>query len=572
MTHSWYLGIDFSTSGMAARLRDCQKNESYPLYWLSSDGSESRFWVLPIGFPIAQQGQRKNFLSSNPFTPPPYYFRGAVPCYNRQSGQWEPRFCGAEGAVFSLQAIAQELQALFATFNPSQKTPYGLEAVGLSAHYLRSALLALEGVILNCSVTWGDTYCFNLREAILGAQLLDTPDRIFFLEEAIAIGLGVLGEAEDGQTEKLTTPYPLSLRSRVPNGTLILQGGTITTESALVEGTKLEHLSREDWALRGLEYGAIDLYQDVFYQLLYPQWLPEQEFVQGLNVGSNSEIPQPGEPDRPKRDRASVTLQNSPEGQSLLETAKRVVLILQKQEAFSTHLGHQEWGVTRSQFQEKIIEPLWENLNRQINELLSQKGENPDAIARVFCSGEMLALILPFLQSRLSAKFPQAEIVLLQNNNDNHLMAMGLSRLPLFPQMLDRLRHQYSDYFLLAELLQGFPDRPLSLEQIMKSLERRGIPRACLWRILPFLTGQLPQGLIPSPEARVRMEAKSQEFLPYPAIASAPLFTPQPPLYHPNAKQGKRLQKYFSFILATSSQKLNDPLAVNFSIFESLKP
>ncbi|MEA5470359.1 hypothetical protein [Spirulina sp. 06S082] len=569
MTHSWYLGIDFSTSGMAARLRDCQQGESYPLYWLSSDGSESRFWVLPMKFEIGKQGRKKPILSStNPFTPPPYYFRGAVPCYNRQSGQWEPRFCGTEGAVFSLQAIAQELQSLFATFNPSQKTPYRLEAVGLPEHYLKSALLALEGVVLSCSVAWGDTYRFNLREAILGAQLIDTPDRIFFLEEAIAIGLGILGEEGSSKTEQLT-PYPLvASSSRLPNGTLIVQGGKITTESALVSGTQLEHLTREDWALRGLEYGEIDLYQDVFYQLLYPQWLPEQEFVQCLNL----EIPPPGEPDRPKRDRASVTLQNSPEGQSLLETAKRVVLILQKQEAFSTHLGHQEWGVTRSQFQEKIIEPLWENLNRQINELLSQKGENPRAIARVFCSGEMLALILPFLQSRLSAKFPQAEIVLLQNNNDNHLIAMGLSRLPLFPQMLDRLRHQYSDYFLLAELLHSFPDRPLSLEQIMKSLERRGIPRACLWRILPFLTGQLPQGLIPSPETRVRMEAKSQEFLPYPAIASAPLFTPQPPLYHPNAKQGKRLQKYFSFILATSSQKFNDPLAVNFSIFESLKP
>ncbi|MGK7923907.1 MAG: hypothetical protein AB4290_01410 [Spirulina sp.] len=566
MTHSWYLGIDFNAFGIAAILHDCRQHQAYSLYWLLSDSAsaksrdipEFRSFVLPIGWSIEERETESlsSASSSNEIVPLPPYFHWAIPCYDRQSRQWQPQFRGAGGRGFSLHQLQKALQALLETFNPSQPTSYRVRAVALSENRLKEALLALEGIILNCSASWGDTYRFNLREAILGAQLVETPDRIFFLEEAIAIGLSVISHQSPVTSHQLS-----EIGER--QGILILQGGMITTELALVENVPLESLKHEDWALRAFEYGQIDLDYDIFFQLLYPQWLPEQEFLQSLNL----EIPQPGEPDRPKRDRATAALENFSEGHSLLETAKRTFLILQKQAAFSTFLGHQEWGATRSALEEKILLPLWEQLNRQINELLSQKGWHSDAIARVFCRGEMFARVLPFLQSRLSLKFPRGEIVPLQNdNNNNTSIATGLSRLPLFPQMLDRLRHQYSDYFLLAELLRAARDDSLTLEQIVKSLERRGIPRACSWRILPFLAGELPEGLIPSAAARGRMTDQSRQFIPYPAIASAPLFTAQLPRYHLNPKQGKRVQQYLSFLLATSTQKLDDPLAIDFVI------
>jgi hypothetical protein len=558
MAHSWYLGIDFSASGIAAILYDCQQNRSHPLYWSQSEklgnSTESPIFLLPLELPRKKpETDKENLSSAKAIAPIPSYFQQAIPCYNRQSRQWEPQFANPDKNVVSLYQLQQSLQALLATLLPGQSALYRVGAVELSEYNLKAALSGLEGIIVNCSAAWGDTYRFNLREAILGAQLIETPDRIFFLEETIAIGLSFTSHPSP------VTRHELSV-TRSQQGQLILQGGMITTELALVEDRPLAGLSRENWALRGVEYGEIDLYYDIFFQLLYPQWLPEQKFLQNLKL----EIPQAGVSDRPKRDRATVALENFSEGQYLLETAKRTLLILQKQEAFTTHLGYQEWGVTRSQLEEKILLPLYEQLNRQINELLSQKGWQPDAIARVFCSGEMLALLLPFGQSWLSRKFPQAAIVSLQNNNNSTLIAEGLSRLPLFPQMLDRLHHQYSDYFLLAELLRNLGDRSLTVEEMSKSLEHRGIPRACLWRILPFLSGQLPQGFIPSPQARVRMTAKSRAFLPYSAIASAPLFSSQSPLYSPNVKQRKRLQQYLAFLLATTVQKLQDPLAIDF--------
>ncbi|MBP0016672.1 MAG: hypothetical protein J7647_03845 [Cyanobacteria bacterium SBLK] len=575
MTHSWYLGIDFSASGIAAVLYDRQQNRSHPLSWLRSPSmsanleneAESPIFRLPVDggdnptFPIA-------------IAPFPTYFHGAIPCYNRQSRQWEPQFGSAKDRnVVSLRQLQQALQGLLETLNPEGQTSYLASTTELSEHSLKAALQSLEGIVLSCSALWSDTYRFNLREAILEAKLVETPDRIFFLEEAIALSITShqrCPEAVERSRNELAegspvTSYPSSLPTSDFNssqqGILILQGGTTTTELALVENLPLEALKREDWVLRGLEYGAKDLYCDIFCQLLYSQWLPEQKFLQNLKL----EIPQPGEPDRPKRDRATLKIENFSEGQSLLETAKRTLLILQKQEAFSTYLGQQEWGVTRTALVEKILQPFYTQLNRQINELLSQKGWYPGAIARVFCSGEMLTLILPLIRSWLCGKFPEAEIALRPHNPNHFPIAEGLCRLPLFPQMLDRLHHQYGDYFLLAELLRAIGDAPLTLEEIVKSLERRGIPRACLWRVLPFLSGHLPEGFIPSASVRVRMTAKSREFLPYPAIAAAPLLNSQPPLYFPNTLQKKRLQQYLAFLLAKSVQKLQDPLAIEFA-------
>ncbi|MEM9542638.1 MAG: hypothetical protein AAGA60_24500 [Cyanobacteria bacterium P01_E01_bin.42] len=564
MTHAWYLGIDFNASGIAAVLYDRQQNRSYPLYWTRSpstptqSGNEAEIPVFCLSIdPRTGQLKGEKHAFSTAIALSPAVFHGAIPCYNRQSRQWEPQFGSAGSNVISLRQLQQSLQALFETLNPDRSTSYRIGTEGLSASALNAALASLEDVILNCSVVWGDTYRFNLREAILEAKLVETPDRIFFLEEAIALSMSQSPSPAD-------SPLIKGGRGGSTNnqkGILILQGGILTTELALTEARPWAELKREDWTLRGLEYGARDLYCDIFCQLLYPQWLPEQKFLQHLKL----EIPQPGEPDRPKRDRATVKIENFSEGQSLLETAKRTLLILQKQEAFSTYLGPQEWGATRSALVEKILHPFYEQLNRQINELLSQKGEYPEAIARVFCSGEMLALILPFIQSWLFHKFPAAEVSLLKESDRSTLIAAGLSRLPLFPHLLDRLRHQYDDYFLLAELLRDMGDRPLTLEDVVKSLELRGIPRACSWRLLSFLSGQLPEGLIPSASARVRMTAKSREFLPYPAIAAAPLFTSQPPLYYSNSLQKKRLQQYLAFLLSKSVQKLQDPLAIEFA-------
>ncbi|HAA33548.1 MAG TPA: hypothetical protein DCE56_44750, partial [Cyanobacteria bacterium UBA8553] len=75
---------------------------------------------------------------------------------------------------------------------------------------LQGALQQLEGVVLGYPADWGDTYHFNLREAVLEAKLVRHPEQIFFLEDAIAAILAglprsntdLLKEGREGERER----------------------------------------------------------------------------------------------------------------------------------------------------------------------------------------------------------------------------------------------------------------------------------------------------------------------------------------------------------------------------------
>lgn len=81
----------------------------------------------------------------------------------------------------SLHRIHQALQTMLATLTPSSAVKQVIGAVGLSQGSLTAALAQLEGVILNCPATWSDTYCFNLREAVLKAELVGNPNKLSLL-------------------------------------------------------------------------------------------------------------------------------------------------------------------------------------------------------------------------------------------------------------------------------------------------------------------------------------------------------------------------------------------------------
>ncbi|MHC5733083.1 MAG: hypothetical protein ACYTXY_55445, partial [Nostoc sp.] len=86
----------------------------------------------------------------------------------------------------------------------------------------------------------------------------------------------------------------------------------------------------------------------------------------------------------------------------------------------------------------------------------------------------------------------------------------------------------YTDYFLFTELLRLLPDRPLSFGEVIQLFEGRGInTRICQQRLLAFLEGELPSGLIPSVTESTWLTQSSQENPDYQAIATAPLFEKQ---------------------------------------------
>jgi len=151
--------------------------------------------------------------------------------------------------------------------------------------------------------------------------------------------------------------------------------------------------------------------------------------------------------------------------------------------------------------------------------------------------------------------------------------AAGLASLPLYAQTYNQAQ-QYSDYFLLMELLRILPletvDTPAPtyhLEEINQLLERRGInTRACSDRILDILQGELPLGLIPQLSQNIWLATASQQYPEYLVLKSAKLFTQEEQnTYKPNLEQCRRLYKYMTAILDKAHQKLEEPLIFDLS-------
>ncbi|MBE9117382.1 hypothetical protein IQ249_15895 [Lusitaniella coriacea LEGE 07157] len=574
----WHLGIDLGTTELRATLVAFPKTardnppQEYPLHWLASDSAEGQHAAIPAVARLnlkAKQGessplsnisvgtaalsaaqQQKDGILLDRFKP---YLDAAIPYYAQGKPRWEPQLQVYGSSPVPLYWLQLALQNLLAALNPQSPSSSHLRAEGVSEEALNAILSRLEGVAIGCPVGWSDAYRFNLREAILGAGLVRESSRIFFLEEAIAamLGRGIWREMEGRSVCQLPAR----------GMTLVVHGGATQTELALVDlRENPEELTHEDFGMWHFPYGGNALIQDIFYQLIYPQWLPHQSFLEDLEI----EIPEPGEPDRPARDRAYFQIQAFPGGKRLLETAERVWRILQKQESFRTKLGEQEWGVERKDLEQQAIYPYIRQLNAQLNALLSQRGMTADAIVNVLCSGKTAIAIRPAIKAWLAQKLVNAKVIETQDNPTSSLVALGLGRLPAFPQLLDALHHQYSDYFLLRELLHVLPNHSFRIEEILQRLEKRGInTRTCRDRLLAFLKGYLPSGLVPTTDNAGWLTVDSQYNRDYQGITVAPLFSQDPPgCYRANHKQCQRLRQYFTAIAAGTQQKLEEPLSL----------
>ncbi|MCW6035985.1 hypothetical protein K4A83_06825 [Spirulina subsalsa FACHB-351] len=586
-----YLGLEIDTLGISAVLQKVGTGEQYHLYWSARNGSsDSRtLSVLPlmayfspkvkptgksrlsmvVGEMAAEVAKPGEGTLVQQFKP---LLNVAVPYYSRKQRQWEPKVYGDLGQSISLYWVQRALQSLLSSLTPAGvKHLYRVGAKGLSGEVLGEMLSNVVAVVVNCPATWGDSYRFNVREVILGAKVVERPDQVIFVEDAIAVLLAhwsqVCQDRQEVHQERLEDPRPYS-PDLAPSSTLILQGGITTLELGLVDlPDDLNDLSYRDFTLTSLDYGLQGLYEDIFYQLIYPQWQPEQAFLADLQF----EAPQGGTPDHPKRDQALLQVLSFSEGRSLLEMARRVWLILQKQESFSTFLGEQTWGVQRADLIEQILTPFTKQLNQQINLLLSHRDYQEDGlqhpgtkISQILYSGDFFTPLWPFLEPWLRQKFPQARFIQGLHPPDTRPVALGLAQLPQYPQLFDRLRHQYSDFFLLSELLHTFPQKPITLERMLQALEQRGInPKACMWRVLAILEGKLPSGLVPTAHHLLWLTPESQQTLEYQAVMAAPLFRPDGQgNYIPNYQQGRRLRQYLSLVLAGTQQKLADPLSI----------
>ena len=411
-------------------------------------------------------------------------------------------------------------------------------------------------------------------------------EKIFFIEDAISTLLSGLPDPDDVSTAT-TVRQPSLYNCSWQGGTLAISAGATLTELALANLPEdLTQLSYADFGQRSFPYAGDGLDQDIICQLLAVEgarqplteedpaaaqdWSWRADLPEGAQGDwdslqlSSLPLPAAGETALADRHRLQQRLQSSPLGLSVLEAARHLKLILQHQSQFQLDLGRQRWLVRRRDLESRIFLPYVQRINRHLNVLLSQQGISAQAIKQVICTGGSASL--PAIARWLRQKFPNATIIQDTYASDRpqscSRVAYGLVNLARYPQVLDITRHQYSDYFLLMELLRVFPAQPLPVSGIMHLLEQRGInTNACQLHILALLEGHLPPGLVPTPSDRPWVSSDSAAVETYQALTAAPLFTKQSnQIYVPNETQGQRLRAYMEAVVAGAAQSLKEPL------------
>lgn len=645
----WYLGLDIGATGISAVLLNRQTQAQHPLFWTTTETQPSeqpqRYFRLPSTVQYkAPSDQADNHPDlqpiglclelaglAEPADPAPAsqsavklprlkpflkhgvpYLSPAEPEQGEAVLMLEPSVRWSETQTLPLAHLQQGLQVLLETLTiQSAEAPLCCSAVDLSQHTLYTALRVLSGVIVSYPTNWPDTYSFNIREAILGAQLVEDPAEIFFVDNAIAALLSALPLPDTSHAVDLGViqAHPQTVRS---GNTLVLSAGALTSEFGLVELTEpLSGLNFEDFDLRSIAYGGDALDQDIVCYLLYPQAMqqiqPDQPLLpaptsakpisaNAAGAGSRDTelstvtsdwdfqltydgdlvaawqalgldqlaLPRQGEPDLQHREHLRQRLQSSRLGQSLLQAAQHLKILLQQQAQMTIAINNIRWVIERHDFERQILLPYVQLLNRHLNTLFSKSGIATEGIRQAICTGGTASF--PAIARWLRQKLPNATVI-----QDTYAanrppscsrIAYGLVNLVYYPQALDIARQQYNDYFLLLEILRSFPQQPLTIHQMMQQLERFGInTQACYFHIMALLEGHLPPGLVPAISAHSPLYTQGTAAARHKALLVQPLFHKgKGQQYIPNPAQRERLQQYLDLLLAEKHQTLTEPL------------
>jgi len=635
----WYLGIDLGTTGISVALLNRSTSVIHPIYWSTENQPSktpvSRSFRLPaeVYLPVAsvlQSGESGEHDISPPgVTQDPTatplgttpqsaqnfhsaelkpYLQVAVP-YKNKKQKWEPVLQLNEFSSGPLIWVVRSLAKLLLTLKSEQVTTTPAliaHADGIDQANFATIINEISGVICTCPSDWSEQYRFNLREAILIGQLVQHPQQIFFLEEAIATLLPELDTVNSPpvqlQDHKGLRPLRSSEQQLLGN-TLSINIGARVTEMALVNlPDNTEGLTHQDFMLHSFNYAGKGIEQDIICQLLLPpksrqsrlevvqdqdqnqdnpvttnphtwQWQPTIPGLDQMRWASleleTLELPRVGEPDIPVRIRLQQRLESSLLGHALLDAALALKIILQHQETFTLELADQQWVLQRRDLESQIFVPFVRRLNRELNKLLVAWGTPTEAIDRAILTGGLASV--GTINRWLRQKVPNAKII-----QDAYLdetgtpmcsrVAYGLAVLPLHPQILEVSQHQYTDYFLLSELLKILPDRTLSFGEVLHLFENRGVhTRNCQQRLLAFLEGEIPSGLIPSSLDTNWLTHSSRDNPDYKLINGTPFFEKLGNLtYRPNWQKLMPLRYYMDSIKTSAIQSLEEPYIVNF--------
>ncbi|MEG4208847.1 hypothetical protein [Microcoleus sp. S13_B4] len=630
------MGIDFGSSGLSAALLDRTSGQLHPIYWEASQ-AEAWPWPADASFRIPSAavltetapgsresevtvksvGLRPQALAAGEFLLENFKLplKVGIPYQREAAGMYEPLLQWSPLQAFSIALPLQGVRALLATLNPRKQGQKFAEsgesldsapranvaglpvsnlicrALGLTPETLDAALLDLRGVILGTPAGWSDVYRFNLREAVLGASLVASSSQIFVVEDAIATLLAAVTPVKNGMEVESSAAdsakdaeeaAPLSVNaSSFSGGTLILNAGAATVELALVElPSNLQDLTRANFTCHSFAFAGDAFDQDIICQLL----------AKNETWGMSIDLPRPGHPDLPSRYQLQQRLQGSAFGLQLLEAARQIKVILQHQKSFVLDIDEHHWDVKRKDFESLVLVPFVQQLNRELNALLSRAGMSPVGINQAICAGGMGAW--PAITRWLRQKLPNAIVVQdqelqvdrdifeIQNSTLNSVsqstnfsqkigrVACGLASLALYPQILGVSQQQYSDFFLLWELMQVLGEETLSFQEILQLLERQGVnTRTCEPRILRILEGNLPAGVVPTEEDFMLLAEESRQNPDWEAILAEPLFFEDVSRgYRLNLEQASVVREYLGKLASSSQQKLLEPLTLAWDV------
>lgn len=572
---NWYLGIDFGATGISATLLNSSNGDVYPLAWQVSAKErdnlavspplindrlpsvlqlkiEEKFDKLPpvlgVGYPV-KTGDIKAFRLQN-FKEPlkmaiPYYHKTEATSYlhglDDLPEKYEPVLQWTQGYSLPLIAFVEAIKVLLNTLNP-RSLSFSILSIDdqLDGETLVYALENLEGVIMGFPLGWSHAYQVNLKEAVLASGLVKEVGQIFLIEDAIASLLSELSHNKN-------TKNPLK------GGTLVINAGATTIELALVDlpENPQENLSYSHFHCASFAYGGNAIEQDIICQVLMKDEL----------FGYWENIPRPGYPDLGARYQLQKWLQSSPFGLALIEAAKYLKLRLSQQDTFTLKIGKHRWEVKRRDIEIKVLVPFIQQLNREVNDLLSRVGISTVAINQGILTGGTSAL--GAIGRWLRQKLPNA--ILIQNSPAQ--VALGFASLPLYPRIMSLANQPYkNDYFLLRELLAIFGEKSLSLTEINQRLEKRGInTNACSGTVLKLLEGELPIGLLPSEEESILLTQESVNNRDYQLIKNHPLFDKNvEENYNLNLEQRDIILQYMNRLIVTREKGLNESLTMDY--------
>ncbi len=590
----WFLGIDIGTTGLSAVLINQVSEQVYPLCW-SAAGDKSNRFRLPaiarmikrdrhqpgLGEQIGEVGTAALQADDNRLL---RHIKPLLKVGIPHGSAGEPWVQWSDLGALPLQEVQSALSELLKSLGAHQASCH---AVGMPDDVLRRLLASLSGVVVGYPTNWPDTYSFNVREAILAAGLVARGEQVFFIEEAIAVLLSALPDPNMDPAD-IDDQQPGLYNCQWSGGTVVLSAGATLSEAAIINLPEdLEQLRYSDFATRSFGYAGDSLDQDIICQLLHtPAHWPNSE--SGLDSGLDAAdressadggwrrlglndlaLPQAGEADRSKRYRLRQRLNASKLGRQAIALAQKLKVDLQAQAQAEVSLGDRTWTIKRKDLETKVFLPYIQRVNRQINTLLNQAQMTPEAVNQVICTGGSASLSA--IARWLRQKFPNATIIQDtysgEYSNSCSRVAYGLANLCHYPNVLDGNRHQYSDYFLLLELLRILPDQPLPAGGILHLLEQRGIDtQACQLHILALIEGHLPPGLVPIDSDRPLISAQSPDIPTYKLISELPLFRKQGgQIYIADAEQGERLRQHLENVLEGKLQTLSEPQSLQLA-------